>query len=111
MSFEIFLKNELSKPVSEYYDPDGNSERAVVIRGLKGELLNQYKRYPKRMKNLMNEFDKLDTPIGWFVQVIFMSILSPILPVFAGFHWYNKSLKTYQDKYDKSQGINNARSI
>lgn len=99
MKFEDFLKAELEKPAGEWYTKDGNSERAVVCRGLLGEILWQYKNYPKAFASTIKCFDGFDTPLGWFVSTPCMIILSPLLPIIWGFHWYNKSIEAFKDRH------------
>ena len=78
MNFEDFLKLKLKEPVSEWYDPNGNSERAVVVRGLFGEILWQYRDFPRRVKCEIDSFEGLETPLGWFIQLPIMMILAPL---------------------------------
>jgi len=103
MTFEDYLNSELSKPVGyDCYDPDGNSERAVVVRGLRLEILKHYKKYPERIKSELGEFDGFSTPIGWFIGIPLIIILAPILPIISGCHWHKKSIKSYRISYEES---------
>ncbi len=103
MKFETYLKNELKRPSNnEFYDPVGNSEKAVVTRGLYREIIWQYKAYPNRIKSELKCFDGLSTELGWFIQLPLMILLAPIAPILAGRHWHKKSLAAYKARYDKS---------
>ena len=104
MEFKEFLQQELDKPINnDQYNPDGNSNRAVVTRGLWMEILWQYKAYPRRIMVELECFDGLSTEIGWFMQLPLMIVLSPLLPILAGKHWYSKSIGEYKTKWDRSK--------
>jgi len=100
MEFEQYLKSALEKPVHESYNPDGNSARAIVVRGFWREVLWQYKAFPRRVKYAIGDFEGLDTPVGWFLQVPFMIALSPVLPVTAAIYWHKKSVAEYRRAYE-----------
>jgi hypothetical protein len=106
MIFDDYLKAELKKPVHSTYDPHGNSARAVVERGLFKEIVMQYKLYPNRISDAISFFNWLDTPIGAIIQFPIMILFSPILPIFAGFHWHKKSINEFMAEY--KQSINNS---
>ncbi len=102
LCFDDYLKSELDKPVNnDTYDPEGNSDRAVVTRGLFREILWQYKVFPKRIIAELKLFDGLSTELGWFVQLPVMILFSPILPIFAGKHRHNRSLSKYKAQYER----------
>ncbi len=104
MTFEQYLKQELEKPVNnDYYDPNGNSNRAVVIRGFWGEVIWQYKRYPNRLLSELKCFDGLSTELGWFIQLPLMILLSPVAPLLAAKHWYSKSVAEYRVRYERTK--------
>ncbi|MCP4323796.1 MAG: hypothetical protein GY787_18465 [Alteromonadales bacterium] len=104
MNFDEYLKAELAKKnTNDDYDPDGNSNRAVVTRGLWREILWQYKAYPKRIRVELRCFDGLSTELGWFIQVPIMLLFSPVLPIIAARHWYNRSVGEYKSKWHRSQ--------
>jgi len=104
MSFEKYLENELNKPVNDnYYDPDGNSARAVVVRGFWGEVWWQYKAYPDRVSCELHRFKGFDTTIGWFVNFPVMFLLAPIIPVLAGRYSYRESIAEYRLIYERSK--------
>ena len=104
MDFKEYLKTELEKPVNnEYYTSNGNSDRAVVLRGFYGEVVWQYKKYPSRLLGELKEFDGLSTELGWFIQIPLMILLSPIAPIFAANHWYKKSIREYKKCYQQTK--------
>ena len=106
MNFKQYLKDELAKPVNnEQYNPDGNSERAVVTRGFWREVVWQYKAYPERLICELKSFRGMSTELGWFLQLPIMILLSPVLPIFAARHWHDKSIKSYMRGYDKHQEL------
>ena len=104
MNFKEYLKTELEKPVNnEYYTPNGNSARAVVLRGFYGEVVWQYRKYPSRLLGELKEFDGLSTELGWFIQIPLMILLSPIAPIFAANHWHKRSIGEYKTRFARSQ--------
>ena len=104
MNFKEYLKAELEKPVNnEYYTPNGNSARAVVVRGFFGEVVWQYKEFPSRLLRALKEFDGLETPLGWFIQLPLMLVLSPVLPITGAYNWYKKSIGEYKKRYERTK--------
>lgn len=103
MEFEEYLKSELEKPVGDYYDPEGNSPRATVVRGLRREIVRQYKEFPAVLMREFREFCGLETPIGWFLQMTLVLLLSPVLPAVWGCHWHKKSIAEYRSDYERKQ--------
>lgn len=104
MSFEEYLEYRLNMPVHAQYDPNGNSPRAVVYRGLSKEIAWQYRNLPNHIKGVIHSFDGLDTPLGYFVQLPVYVFLLPILPVIWGIRSHKTSLKVYKDEYYREQG-------
>ena len=96
MDFKEYLKMEIEKPVPEYYSQDGNSCRAVVVRGFYREVVWQYKKYPTRLLGVLKDFDGLETPIGWFIQLPIMIALSPVVPVITANYRYKTSINEYK---------------
>ena len=98
--FKEWLKAELSKPSKNpHYDPNGNSEHAVVVRGLKREILYQYKTTPNHFKGVFSRFEGFETEIGWFIQIPIYILLLPILPIFWARSNYNRAIRAYKDSY------------
>ena len=68
-TFEDYLKQQLNKPQPEWFDQDGNSPRATVMRGKLGTLKYETKRLVPSLKSDLCDFwDGIDTPIGYFLQ-------------------------------------------
>ncbi len=104
MNFDEYLRAELAKKnTNDDCDPNGNSNRAVVARGLWGEILWQYKAYPKRIMSELKSFDGLSTELSWFVQLPIMLLFSPVLPIIAGRYWYNRSVGEYKLRWYRAQ--------
>lgn len=104
MDFKEYLSQELKKPIhNKDYDPDGNSDRAIVTRGFLREILWQYKAYPGRLKSELMEFNGLSTELGWLLMMPIMILFFPILPILAARYWHNKSINTYKIKFKINQ--------
>lgn len=107
-TFKEYLKDELEKPVTyEYYDPNGNSSRAVIYRGIFKEVLYQYKSYPKALIYDIKCFEGFETPIGYFIGIPLRILLSPILPISWGIYSYKNAKNFYLREYNEQ--INNKR--
>lgn len=102
-SFEQWLKEELSKPASNHYDPNGNSSRAVASRGLKREIIYQYKKYPSKLADDLKSFEGIDTPISYFLYVIVTAFLFPVIPVFVARNTHKRALSEYKVRYERSK--------
>lgn len=102
MNFEQYLKEQLSKPVNnEFYCADGNSDRAVVVRGFFRETIWQYKRYPEKLLGEIKDFDGWSTEIGWFVLVPVLIILAPVIPIIWAKLSTNRAIEHYKMKFKK----------
>ena len=101
MTFEEYLKFEMDKPVKRNYDPDGNSTRAIVQRGLYKETIKQYRYIPERGKSLLREVDGLTTPIGLMIAVPFFILFFPVLPILWGVMSHSGALQEYRAAYDR----------
>lgn len=98
--FEKWLKTELSKQSGNpYYDQYGNSERAIATRGLKREILQQYKNMPSHFKNVFSQLRGFETEIGWFIQIPIYILLLPILPIFWARSSYKRAIGAYHGSY------------
>jgi predicted oxidoreductase (fatty acid repression mutant protein) len=94
--FKKYLDKQLLKPTPSHFNANGNSHRAVIMRGRTNEIIHQYKMMPNRLKTEIGCFEGLETPIVWFIQIVFLVILFPILPILAGHHHYNKAVNAYK---------------
>ena len=77
--FKKWLKNKLKEYPGSHYNVNGNSSRAVVSRGRWEEIFYQYKDYPKSAVYEIKSFRGLDTPIIYFINLVIILLLSPII--------------------------------
>jgi len=102
-NFEEWLDEELNLPVDDpdYYDPNGNSSRAIVTRWKRSKLESlwfEVKEIAGDLKYQARCFNGLSTEIGWFIQWL----LIPFIPVFVFTRTYGRvksSLDAYKDIY------------
>tara|TARA_R110000851_G_C12670044_1_gene522506 strand:+ start:208 stop:516 length:309 start_codon:yes stop_codon:yes gene_type:complete len=100
MSFNKYLKSKLSQPSGNpHYDPDGNSARAVVVRGCIGEVFMQYKGMPNRIYYEVSCFEGFNTPIGWLIQIPILIIFSPVLPIIIGIMNHKRAIASFMEEY------------
>ena len=97
--FKEWLKEELS--YSQCY-PNENSHRATATRGLFKEILYQYKEFPSEFMYEVKNFYGLDTPIRYFLVIILIVLLSPILPILNGIVSYYNTIEYYKRIFKKS---------
>ena len=103
-TFKEYLKEKLEKPsINRDYDPNGNSARAEVSRGLFKEILYQYKKYPKSFMHDIKCFEGFETPIGYFIGLPLKVILSPLLPIFLGIYSYKGARDCYLEEFKKQK--------
>lgn len=101
-NFDEWLKKRLSEPVDyKYYDPNGNSSRAVMTRGLRNEIVYQFSRYPKELKYQIKSFKGFDTPIGYFISLFLMIVLAPFIPIIWGIFSRKNAIKEYKSIFNK----------
>ncbi|MGL5362893.1 MAG: hypothetical protein ACRDBH_08435, partial [Bosea sp. (in: a-proteobacteria)] len=82
-SFEEYLNDRLNKPTCDWYDPEGNSTRATVVRmrdeGYLSALKFEFFALSKDIKYFITkEFKGAETPIIWFVQFAFIPVVCPV---------------------------------
>lgn len=105
-SFEEYLAERLSEPTHDWYDADGNSTRATVVRmrnggywkALKwefGELVSDVKYF------LTEEFKGLRTPLIWFVHLTLLPILFVVSLFTRTSSRYKDALGEYRKEYDR----------
>ena len=107
MSFNEFLKNEINKPRSEWFDSDGNSPKAIVLRGFLKQVLWEYKKYPSRIKGVLSCFEGFETPIVWFIQIPFLIFLAPICPLIWAAYSFDSAIGQYRAEYERQKRTNN----
>lgn len=94
--FNKWLMKKILEPTHKDYDPKGNSSRAIITRGMKKEIFYQFKKYPNSLKNEIKNFEGLDTPIGYFVNLFLMFFLAPLVPLIKGIYSYKKAVEDYK---------------
>lgn len=101
ISFKDYVQQQLDKPKPDWFDPSGDSSRAVVMRGrygqLKYELINLI---PSLKRDLFYFWDGFDTPVSYFLQVALLSFVFPLLPFLRAFYVYRMALRDYKLEYD-----------
>lgn len=106
MDFESWLRQELDKEVSDYYDPNGNSARAVVIRKRKGwaySLNYEFKEVIQDIKTLFTYYWKgFNTPIVWFLQAALIPVLITCGPFVRTHSRYKRAINEYKFAYSKA---------
>ena len=102
ISFEEYLKQQLNKEKPEWFDPDGNSPRATIMRGKLGSLKYEFKRLlPSLKSDLIYFWDGLDTPISYFFQVLVLPFILPFLPFLRAWYSWNSAIKQYKKEYSE----------
>lgn len=100
ISFEDYLQQQLNKEKPEWFDPDGNSPRAVVMRGKIGTLKREFKTLlPSLKSDLAYFWDGVDTPISYFLQVLILPFILPFLPFLRAHHSWTRAIRTYKEEY------------
>lgn len=103
-TFEEYLKEQLSKPVPEWFDPNGNSPRSVITRGKFGTLKYEAKRLiPSLKRDLVYSWGGFDTPVSYFFQLLILPFIFPFLPFLRAFYSYKDAIKEYRDDYEKKK--------
>ena len=99
MEFDEYLQKQLIKPMPGYYDPKGNSARAVVVRGVIGEIAYQYKGYPSYIKWVLGEFSGVRTTFDWVISVPILILFAPVIPTVWGISSHKRAIKEYRSEY------------
>lgn len=100
---ELYIKEQLEKEPPEWFDHNGNSPRAVMMRGLRGEIkLHLKTTIPCLISDIKYHWNGIDTPIGYFLQLAVLPFILPFLPFLRAFYSY-KEAKNFYDKEMKSK--------
>ncbi len=104
MTFDEYVENEITKPTVDWYDPDGNSSRAVVMRmKKKGSLVairwETHQLVSEMKYSLTNDFDGWSTPIGFVVQILILPVLLPLAPFIRTYTRYKSAINDYKREY------------
>lgn len=106
MTFEEYLQQELNKPDTEWFDPDGDSARAVVKR-MKESKWEAYKWewrpfWEDTKYFFTDDFEGFDTPVSWFVALpvnLIGTVMFPISMAVRCIMRYKIALSDYKDSY------------
>lgn len=104
--FEQWLVDTLAEPAPDWvnFDPHGNSPRAVVMRMRKSVFSALRYEFTQVWEDIVYEiksFNGFDTPIGWFVQMVFSPLLILIAPFFRTYTRYKDAMEEYRESYAK----------
>lgn len=100
LNFDEWLERELSKPVSAHFDYNGNSPRAILLRGKRKEFIWHSKRViPKFISETKYFWDGFDTPISWFILTALAPLYIPISFFTFPFFSYKRAMKEYKQAY------------
>lgn len=100
--FDTYVKSQLEKPKPEWLDGNGNSPREVITRGRIGQLLWEFKNLiPSLKRDLVYNWEGVDTPISYFLQVFILPFILPLLPFMRAWYSYRKALNVYKKGYEE----------
>lgn len=104
MTFDECVENEITKPVPDWYDPNGNSSRAVVVRMKKKGLLvaigwETHQIISDLKYSITSDFNGLDTTIGCIIQFIILPVLLPFSPLIRTYTRYKSAINDYRREY------------
>ena len=104
-TFEDYLNRKLAEPVNDWYDPTGNSPRAVVVRMRKDGYFAALKWEIRDIAGdikyfLTEEFKGIYTPVAWFAQLAVLPFALPVVPFIRVRNRYRRALGEYRQSYD-----------
>ena len=104
-TFEDYLNRKISAPVSELYNPNGSSPRAVVVRMRKSGYFAALKWELKDLAGdikcfMTKEFKGIYTPVAWFAQLAVLPFLLPVVPFIRTRSRYRQALEEYRRSYE-----------
>ena len=104
-SFEEYLTEKLSEPTGDWYDSDGNSTRATVVRMRDGGYFSALKWEFFAIAGdikyfLTKEFKGIETPVIWFVQFLFIPVICPVVLFTRTSSRYKDAIAEYRRDYD-----------
>lgn len=104
-TFEDYINRKMAEPVNDWYDPTGNSPRAVVVRmrrdGYFAALKYELRYLAGDIKYfLTKEFKGIYTPVAWFAQLVVLPVVLPVLPFIRVRTRYRMALGEYRQSYD-----------
>lgn len=102
--FKTWLEKKLQEPFDySYLDMNRDSHRAVAKRGLFKEIIYQYKNYPSYISDVLRSFSGLSTPVGYFIHILLIITLFPILPIIWGSFCYRETIKFYKEIFEETK--------
>lgn len=104
-SFEEYLNDMLNKQTGDWYDPEGNSTRATVVRmrdeGYLSALKFEFFALFEDIKYFITEeFKGVETPIIWFVQFAFIPVICPVVLFTRTSSRYKEAIAEYRLDYE-----------
>lgn len=91
----------------DFYDPNGNSPRAVVSRMKSGYIKSltwECKEIAKDVKYIFTDaWEGFDTPISWFVQVLTLPILILIAPFARTYSRHKRAIGEYVEMFNNQK--------
>lgn len=110
MKFNEYVENEITKPTVEWYNPNGSSSRAVVARMKKQGLLvaiawETHQLIGEIKYSVPHDFDGLNTPIGYIIQLILLPVLLPFSPFIRTYTRYKRAIDDYRRDYNNKEKI------
>lgn len=90
-----------------FYDPDGNSDLAVVTRMRKGGVIKALTWESRKLKlevcRLLSEFNGVQTPVWWFALAPSVVILSPIMLLSRTYYRYKNAMRRYAGRWNNAR--------
>lgn len=114
--FKSYLLVKISAPHHEWYNPDGNSSCAVVTRVLREGWVRAFLWECKEVGNdlkrfFAEDFSGLETPISWFIALIFIPVFLLITPFTRTKSRYDAAIKDYLVEYNRQRKKNGPTGI
>lgn len=87
------------------FDEDGSSASAVVKRlsheGIFAALKFEVKEFYRDVKFFLTDFEGLETPIGWFAQLLILPLLIPVFPFIRIYFRYKRAISAFKESYER----------
>lgn len=103
-TLDEYINERISnKSDNPYFDENGNSPRAVVMRmrnkGVMAAIKWETKDYFNAVKDYVLDFRGLDTPIGYFLCLILLPFLVIPSPILKTYFRYKQAIDEYKQEY------------
>lgn len=104
-SFGEYLNDRLNKPTDDWYNPEGNSARATVVRMRDGGYLSALKFEFFALADdikyfITKEFKGAETPIIWFVQFALIPVICPVALFTRTSSRHKEAIAEYRRDYE-----------